>query len=245
MLGHVRDLRAAAGQGKSGWQAAPQVARAARGGTLRLRRAFRFIRDLNIFPANRRVSMPRPASFLSWALAPALMLGLAGCELPSAAGDSEQPFTTPATANPNLPAPATEELAPLCPAPDPAQLAVLEQQINAERTRLGRSALTFRPELAVAAQAHACDMARMGRLGVAGSNGSSVVDRIRAVNYSACSSAQLIGQQGGATGQMAQWLAHKPDQEILVHNKFDDAGIGMVASGGRYWWSLVMADRCS
>ncbi|WP_313135293.1 CAP domain-containing protein [Paracoccus jeotgali] len=189
--------------------------------------------------------MPRSTSFLSWALAPALMLGLAGCELPSAAGDSEQPFTTPATANPNLPAPATEELAPLCPAPDPAQLAVLEQQINAERTRLGRSALTFRPELAVAAQAHACDMARMGRLAVAGSNGSSVVDRIRAVNYAACSSAQLIGQQGGATGQMAQWLAHKPDQEILVHNKFDDAGIGMVASGGRYWWSLVMADRCS
>ena len=44
---------------------------------------------------------------------------------------------------------------------------------------------------------------------------------------------------------MAGWMAHGPDAEIILHNKFDDAGVGVVQVGGTYWWSVVMADNCN
>ncbi|SDE11956.1 Cysteine-rich secretory protein family protein [Paracoccus isoporae] len=179
-------------------------------------------------------------------LAAALPLLLAGCtgDNIAAAGDTEQLVEIVPSADPSLPDPAVESLAPVCAAADAAQVAQMQEQINAERVRLGRSPLSFQDNLAFAAQAHACDMATMGRATVAGSNGSSVVHRVRAVEYAACSSAQLIGRSGDAYSQAAAWMGHVPDEEILVHQKFDDAGVGVVRSGGQQWWSVVMADSC-
>lgn len=173
-------------------------------------------------------------------------LALAACspENLATAGDSSRTVSAIPMGDPTLPAPAVEALAPVCSAADPAQIAQMQDRINAERTALGRSPLTFRENLTFAAQAHACDMATMGRATVAGSNGSSVVHRVRAVEYSACSSAQLIGRSGDVYNQMSVWMGHEPDQEVLVHQKFDDAGVGVVNMGGRLWWSVVMADNC-
>ena len=160
------------------------------------------------------------------------------------AGDSENPVSVTPAADPGLPAPAVEAIGPVCEAADSGAVEQMKERINAERTAMGRSPLTFVENLTFAAQAHACDMATMGRATVAGSNGSSVVHRVRAVEYSACSSAQIIGRSGDAYSQMANWMAHEPDEEVLVHQKFDDAGIGVVNMGGRLWWSVVMADNC-
>ncbi|MFD1797539.1 CAP domain-containing protein [Paracoccus aurantiacus] len=188
--------------------------------------------------------MFRPPLLVTSAAALTAVLALTACDRFSAAGDTDRPIPIVAVADQSLPEPAVEELAPVCAAPDPAMIARLEEQVNAERVRLGRSPLKFKENLAFAAQAHACDMASMNRLTVAGSNGSSVVNRVRAVEYTACSSAQLIGRAGDDYSQMSRWMGYKPDQEILVHNKFDDAGVGVVQSGGTYWWSLVLADHC-
>lgn len=176
----------------------------------------------------------------------AVIASLAACapEDMTAAGDSVAPGGTLPIANAGLPAPAVEALGPVCNPADPAAVAQMGEQINAERVRLGKTPLGFADNLTFAAQSHACDMATTGQLGVAGSNGSSVVHRVRAVEYAACSSAQLIGRTAGAAAQTRAWMNVKADQEILVHQKFDEAGIGLVRSGGREWWSVVMADNC-
>lgn len=182
---------------------------------------------------------------LSIALAvPVLALGACSPDNLATAGDSSRPASITPMGDPSLPAPAVEALGPVCVPADPAQIAQMEERLNAERTALGRSPLKFKENLGFAAQAHACDMATMGRATVAGSNGSSVVNRVRAVEYRACSSAQVVGRGGDAYGQVNNWMAHRPDQEVLVHQKFDDAGVGVVNMGGRLWWSVVLADRC-
>jgi uncharacterized protein YkwD len=160
------------------------------------------------------------------------------------AGDSARTVSVIPMGDPTLPAPAVEALGPVCAAADPAQVTQMQERINAERVALGRSPLKFRENLTFAAQAHACDMATMGKATVSGSNGSSVVHRVRAVEYSACSSAQIVGRSGDAYSQISNWMAQEPDQEVLVHQKFDDGGVGVVNMGGRLWWSVVMADNC-
>lgn len=191
--------------------------------------------------------MSRPALVAPILTAAVAALSLSGCspDNAAAAGDSVQPLTTVAMADPTLPAPAEQSLAPICAAPSDAMIAEVQQQLNTERESRGKSKLKFLKNLSFAAQAHACDMASMGKLSVAGSNGSSVVHRVRAVEYGACSSAQLIGRAGDGYTQMAAWMAHGPDAEIIIHNKFDDAGVGVVQVGGTYWWSVVMADSCN
>ncbi|TKW68712.1 MAG: CAP domain-containing protein [Paracoccus denitrificans] len=173
-----------------------------------------------------------------------LALGACSPENLATAGDSARTVSISPMGDPTLPAPAVESLGPTCAAADPAMVAQMQERMNAERVALGRSPLEFVDNLTFAAQAHACDMATMGRATVAGSNGSSVVHRVRAVEYSACSSAQLIGRSGDAYSQMSTWMGHEPDEEVLVHQKFDDAGVGVVNMGGRLWWSVVMADDC-
>lgn len=190
--------------------------------------------------------MIRTPSRLFMALIGVAALGLAGCTADefASAGDSNASLSVGQVFDPTLPDPAVEAIGPVCAAPDADLVAQMQEQINAERVRIGRSPLKFVENLGFAAQAHACDMATMGRATVVGSNGSSVVHRVRAVEYTACSSAQLIGRARDPYAQVAAWMGHPPDEEIAVHQKFDDAGIGVVQSGGRYWWSVVMADNC-
>ena len=190
--------------------------------------------------------MFRPAFVASTLAAATAALALGACSPQdlASAGDSSQAVGMVAMANQTLPDPSEQALAPICAAPDAAVIEQLQSQMNTERESRGKKPVRFKKNLAFAAQAHACDMATMGRMSVAGSNGSSVVHRVRAVEYGACSSAQLIGRARDGYSQVAAWMTHDPDEEILVHNKFDDAGVGVVQVGGTYWWSVVMADSC-
>ncbi|WBU55458.1 CAP domain-containing protein [Paracoccus sediminicola] len=191
--------------------------------------------------------MSRPPLYSLIAVTAAATLSVAACapENAATAGDTENLIEVIPAADPTLPDPAVQAIGPVCAAPNAALVAEMQQQINAERERLGKSPVDFVENLTFAAQAHACDMATMGRPTVVGSNGSSVVHRVRAVEYTACSSAQLIGRSGDAYAQSAAWMNQAPDEEILIHQKFDDAGVGVVQQGGRFWWSVVMADNCS
>ncbi len=190
--------------------------------------------------------MPRPLIKFALPLTAAAALAISACspENLARAGDVRDGLGIVPVADSSLPAPAVQQLAPICAAPDQTMITLMQDGINAERERLGRSPLKFKPKLDEAAQAHACDMVSVGKLTVAGSNGSSVVDRVRAVRYGACSTAQLIGRAGDSATQLSRWIGYTPDEEILTHQKFDDAGLGLVQSGGTYWWSLVMADTC-
>ncbi|WBU65033.1 CAP domain-containing protein [Paracoccus aerodenitrificans] len=176
----------------------------------------------------------------------ASLAALASCspENFAAAPDSQRQVTMVPTGDPSIPDPVEQSLAPVCAPAGGELIAALQEQINAERAALGRSTVAFSEDLDVVAQSHACDMVSMGRMTVAGSNGSSVVHRVRAAEYTACAAAQLIGRAGDPYAQAADWMANPAEEEIMTHDEFDEAGIGVVQSGGRLWWSLVLTDNC-
>lgn len=142
-----------------------------------------------------------------------------------------------------LPERAVESLSTICPAPDQATVGSMLAAINAERTRLGRTPVALDARLTTAAQAHACDMVQMGRLTVVGSNGNSVLDRARAVGYTACSSASTVGR-GDPDSLVAQWSANPATRDGIVDQKFDHVGIGVQPGPGGLWWAVSSGDAC-
>lgn len=144
---------------------------------------------------------------------------------------------------PSVP-PVEEALAAECPA-DPAMATAMDEAINALRQQQGKTNLTQAPLLARIAQSHACDMARTGRLGVEGSNGSSVVDRARAVGYPTCGVVQLVAQNGSAAGAVALWNGQEAQRTELLGQPSRQIGSGSaVGADGRIYWSVVLGDNC-
>ena len=175
-------------------------------------------------------------------------LTLAGCEqgslgsldVATSAGVPLDPIGKP------LPAPAVETLATTsCAPPDPNRVAAMLAAVNAERARLGRSPLVLEAQLQAAAQAHSCDMLRMGRATIVGSNGNSVLDRVRATGYPACAAAQNVATTGQSPAALARSMAtNKLQRDNIADQKFDDIGIGAQPGPGGIWWSLVFGERC-
>ena len=140
--------------------------------------------------------------------------------------------------------PAQQSLAASCPA-DPTAAGVLANAINSARNVEGKVLLNGSEKLTQIAQSHACDMVRMNSATVAGSNGSSVVDRARAVEYPTCGVIQMAQVGGSPGGVVMAWLASPPHREQVLGQLSDDIGVG-VATGadGRQWWSVVIGDNC-
>lgn len=177
-------------------------------------------------------------------LVPLAVAGCTGNPLASlgvapAAGGGTGPAGKP------LPDPAIQSLATVCAPADPAQVTAMLTAVNAERASLGRSPLVLDERLGRAAQAHSCDMVRMGRTTVAGSNGNSVLDRARAVEYRGCGAAQNIAATGQSPESLARaWAIDRVARDNLVDQKFDDVGIGARPGPGGTWWTLVFGERC-
>lgn len=140
-------------------------------------------------------------------------------------------------------APAEQALVAQCTG-DAAMAAQLDAAVNAARQAEGKILLDPAPRLAQVAQSHACDMAALGRVDVEGSNGSSVVDRARAVGYPACGVVQLVGR-GGPADAVAGWLSQDAQRTELLGQPSRQIGSG-VATGadGRPYFSVVLGDNC-
>ena len=145
----------------------------------------------------------------------------------------------------NVPtAPAEQALAASCTG-DPALSAQMVQAVNAARAAEGKTVLDPNAKLDQIAQSHACDTAAMGRATVAGSNGSNVVDRARAVDYPTCGVVQLVSVGGTPTGVVSGWLASIPHRDELLGQPSEQVGAGVTrGADGRLWWSVVMGERC-
>lgn len=142
-------------------------------------------------------------------------------------------------------APAEESLAALCTG-DPALQQQMMDAVNAARAAEGKTILAANDQLVEIAQSHACDAAAMGRATVSGSNGSSVVDRARAVGYPTCGVAQLVAVGGAPLGVVSGWLGSKPHRVELLGQPSDEVGAGVVrGADGRLWWSVVLGDDCA
>lgn len=122
---------------------------------------------------------------------------------------------------------------------------VLDGAVNAARQAEGKTLLDSAPLLQQVAQSHACDMAAFGRVDVEGSNGSSVVDRARAVGYPTCGVVQLVGRGGGPADAVANWLRQDAQRTELLGQTSSQVGSGYAtgADGTRYY-SVVLGDNC-
>jgi uncharacterized protein YkwD len=122
---------------------------------------------------------------------------------------------------------------------------VLDGAVNAARQAEGKTLLDSAPLLQQVAQSHACDMAALGRVDVEGSNGSSVVDRARAVGYPTCGVVQLVGRGGGPADAVANWLRQDAQRTELLGQTSRQVGSGYAtgADGTRYY-SVVLGDNC-
>ncbi|MDB6177015.1 CAP domain-containing protein [Paracoccus sp. Z330] len=142
-------------------------------------------------------------------------------------------------------APASQSLAASCAGNDLLQQQMMDA-VNAARATQGKTILEIDPLLVEIAQSHACDIAAMGQASVAGSNGSSVVDRARAVGYPTCGVTQLVAIGGSADGVVAGWGRSKPHSVELLSQMSEQVGAGVVqGADGRLWWSVVLGENCT
>lgn len=141
--------------------------------------------------------------------------------------------------------PAQEALALSC-SNDGINAGAMVEAVNAVRGAEGKVILAAENRLDGVAQSHACDVVRIGKPTVAGSNGSSIVDRARAVDYPTCGVIQLVAVGGSASEVVSRWMGSGPHREQLLGDLSDDVGAGVtLGPDGRRWWSLVIGDNCS
>lgn len=126
-----------------------------------------------------------------------------------------------------------------------AQTEALISAVNARREINMKNLLEPNDKLNEIAQDHACDMARSGRLSVAGSDGSSIVDRARAVDFPTCGVIQMASAAGSPEALVNAWMGSTPHREQLLGDLSDEIGAGVTyGPDGQQWWSLVIGDDC-
>jgi len=112
--------------------------------------------------------------------------------------------------------------------------------LNEFRTANGRQALQRSPRLQAAAEAHARDMARMGRMTHRGSNGSEVSDRVLRQGYRFGRVAENIAETGRGPDRVMDLWINSPSHRRNMLIK-DVTHYGMAQSGDYY--ALVVARR--
>lgn len=141
--------------------------------------------------------------------------------------------------------PAEQSLAAVCTG-DAALGQQMTDVMNATRSNQGKTVLAPEARLDQIAVSHACDMAARGRLDVAGSNGSNVVDRARAVGYPTCGVVQLVGRGTSPSAVVSTWLAQPPQRDQVLGQLSYQIGSGAVRGpNGQVYHSVVLGNNCT
>ncbi|MGW2965189.1 CAP domain-containing protein [Streptomyces sp. NPDC001220] len=114
-------------------------------------------------------------------------------------------------------------------------VARIVQLVNAERSKVGCSALTLNTTLSKVAQAHSEDMARHQNMSHTGSDGSSPGDRITSAGYTWSAYGENVAY-GYATPEqvMAGWMASPGHKANILNCTFKEIGVGL-AQPDSYW----------
>lgn len=123
-------------------------------------------------------------------------------------------------------------------------------RINALRASLGKPPYAWSHDLSVAARIHAEDMATHHFLGHIGTDGSTPGQRIDGTGLAGLAVQSLIIGENCAMGQetpreaVEAWIASPPHYAAMIHDKFTEIGIGVVAdeSGKMYWCTTFAGD---
>jgi uncharacterized protein YkwD len=138
----------------------------------------------------------------------------------------------------------------LAPSVDLAQQAEVEAEIqqnvldlvNAEREQAGAKPLNLNTQLNQAAQRHALDLARQGRLSHTGSDGSTMQTRIEATDYRWSAIGENIAMgQSTPEAVMRSWMESRGHRQNILNPTFSDLGVGYVEAQGEKFWVQVFA----
>ena len=118
---------------------------------------------------------------------------------------------------------------------------LLVELVNAERGRSGLPPLRLDPWVAIAAGAHADDMAATGVMRHVGSDGSDGGTRLGRAGYDWASWGENIGSgPSDPAAKVSAWLASPPHRANLLGD-FTAVGIGVAdAPDGTVYWSLLV-----
>ena len=123
---------------------------------------------------------------------------------------------------------------------DPDVVQAVFDAHNAERSRRRLPALSLNSELSVAAQGHADDMARRGKMAHRGGDGSSPFDRIKRVGYSF----QIAGENVAygfdrVESVMTGWMK-SPGHRRNILGDYSEIGVGRaIAQAGASYWCVT------
>lgn len=158
--------------------------------------------------------------------------------------EAPPPESTPAPDASAAPTPEPTPAPEAVTAPEPgAWQAGLLSSINAKRTAQGLAALTWSPELAAAAQAHADDCAQRNRGSHVGSDGAKLAARLARVGYAARTSSENWANAQSVQHAFGMWWnepkGRDPHRRNILNSRFTEIGIG-VAKGS--WGYYFIAD---
>lgn len=121
------------------------------------------------------------------------------------------------------------------------------QLINQARSDEGVSSLVFDNELSRIAREHSEAMRDQGFFSHRDPNGNGLRSRLRAggVSFSAAGeNLAVVSDTGNPAGVAHQQLLTSPEhRDVMLTKKFDQAGVGVARSGGRYWITQVYLKR--
>lgn len=146
----------------------------------------------------------------------------------TASPSTRKPTTAPSTA----PSPSST---PKPTATASGAVARVVELVNAERGKVGCSALTLNTTLSKVAQAHSEDMARHQNMSHTGSDGSAPGDRITSAGYTWSAYGENVAYGYASPEQvMAGWMASPGHKANILNCAFKEIGVGL-AQPGSYW----------
>lgn len=113
---------------------------------------------------------------------------------------------------------------------------------NQARRQANQGKLTLSESLSAAAQRHANDLAQGAPFSHQGSDGSTMVDRVKGAGYDYWSIAENIYYQSPSNRPeraVQGWLKSPGHRRNLLSGKFTEIGIGYASNGGRHFYVQV------
>ncbi|WP_265502129.1 CAP domain-containing protein [Paracoccus beibuensis] len=169
---------------------------------------------------------------------PAQMLALCGLALAGCAAPSADLGTDAYAVQVAEPGEAT------CAATSASENAAGAAATNSARSRASLPPVTARPVLAKVAAAHACDMAKRGRMTHIGSTTSGPAARVRAAGYAPSVTAENIAAGPYTLPRVLQeWNSSQGHLSNIMLPQVRDYGIGRAigADGRTVYWAAVYA----
>ena len=115
--------------------------------------------------------------------------------------------------------------------------------VNALRTAAGIPTLALDAQLNAAAETHSIDMARQNRPWHFGSDGSSPIDRLRRVGFTAPLVGETIAESYETELQtLAAWMEQADTRDVIMDPAARRLGVAWYQEpAGKIWWTMVLA----